>query len=363
LVRGIFPESRLLPVAATAFVAVLPMHITFTSAVNNDTLAELLYLCVLWQTTRALREGLTTRAAVVTGICLGLALLTKTTTYTALALVAAGALLNQGAENHNPPADRRSTSQYLVVVFVLAASLSLPWFFRNAVTYGDWDVLGWKRHDSIVEGQLRSLDLLHSEGLSGLVKAFLVTTFRSFWGQFGWMGVLMDHRVYLALALVSGLLGIGFLAFLVAVREGRIRLTPHQQRSMLLLGICVALVILQYVWYNLKFVQHQGRYLFPALGPIALGAALGLREILQPRNARRLAAGLLVAGLLPVANGVASSDPPMWTLAILVGGAAFLASAGWLSSRRQPIILGVLYAALVALDCVCLLDYIVPHLS
>jgi hypothetical protein len=33
-----------------------------------------------------------------------------------------------------------------------------------------------------------------------------------------------------------------------------------------------------YLYYNLTFVQHQGRYLFPALIPIALAAVVGLGQ-------------------------------------------------------------------------------------
>jgi hypothetical protein len=37
----------------------------------------------------------------------------------------------------------------------------------------------------------------------------------------------------------------------------------------------VAVVVGAFLYYNLTFVQHQGRYLFPALVPIALAMAYG----------------------------------------------------------------------------------------
>jgi hypothetical protein len=35
------------------------------------------------------------------------------------------------------------------------------------------------------------------------------------------------------------------------------------------------MTVLAYGWYNLQFVQHQGRYLYTALIPIAIAFALG----------------------------------------------------------------------------------------
>jgi hypothetical protein len=66
-------------------------------------------------------------------------------------------------------------------------------------------------------------------------------------------------------------------------------------RNLLLgvLGLTVLLVLLVYGYYNVTFVQHQGRYLFPALIPIALGAALATDALLRlmrlPERLRPLA--------------------------------------------------------------------------
>jgi hypothetical protein len=47
------------------------------------------------------------------------------------------------------------------------------------------------------------------------------------------------------------------------------------------LAATVVFVLLAYLYYNRTFVQHQGRYLFPALIPIALGVALSLAGLLH----------------------------------------------------------------------------------
>ena len=39
-----------------------------------------------------------------------------------------------------------------------------------------------------------------AHGWNGLLARFVEFTFKSFWGVFGWMGVFLDNRIYLALA-------------------------------------------------------------------------------------------------------------------------------------------------------------------
>jgi hypothetical protein len=58
-----------------------------------------------------------------------------------------------------------------------------------------------------------------------------------------------------------------------------------------------------HIGYNLTFVQHQGRYLFPALIPIGLGMAVGLGVWLRP-FARRWP---VVYQLLPLGLALAMS--------------------------------------------------------
>jgi hypothetical protein len=42
--------------------------------------------------------------------------------------------------------------------------------------------------------------------------------------------------------------------------------------------------VLGFAWYNLQFVQHQGRYLYPGLIPIATGFSLGWHFIVSRKE-------------------------------------------------------------------------------
>jgi len=373
LVRDIFPSNvddagglingEFLALAATAFAAMLPMHIAMTAAINNDTLAEWLLLLILWQSIHVIQKGPDVKRAIITGILLGLALWTKTTVYVAVVgTVVIAAVLQGEPQGDQPNTETLTRTRYLLLVFTLALLLAAPWFVRNALTYGNLDILAWRRHDMVVAGQLRTADLLARIGPTRLAKQFALTTFRSFWAQFGWMGVLVDNRIYHGLALLCVLLAFGFGSFILRVWRGQIRLTAQQSRVLVLMASVALLSVCTYLGYNIKFVQHQGRYLFPALGPLALGAAFSLQELLHRRTARLLTVVLLLVAVSLLVQGALGGEMHRWRLVLLVAGAAFLASAGWLPLRWQWLPLACLYVAFLALNPILVYSYIVPTL-
>lgn len=356
LVREVFPEDPFVPLAATALVACVPMHLALTAAINNDTLAELLLALVLWQSVRVLRDGLSTRRAIGIGVLLGLAGLTKTTVYLPLAVAALPAMWAHAQGG------LRARLRYLLALAAPALLLVTPWMVRNAVVYGGLDVLAWQRHELVAAGQMRTAERLAQIGPLRLAQEFALTTFHSFWAQFGWMGVPVDQRIYLGLALFCGLLIVGFLVFMWRARSGALTVSPFQRRALWLLTAATGLAIATFLGYNLGFLQPQGRYLFPALGPLALAAGLSLRELLRPRTARCVAGALLVLGMVLLAFGLLRGDVSRWGLALLAACAFFFAVAGWSPARWRWLPPVALLAAFVALDLTCLWAYVVPFL-
>ena len=156
------------------------------------------------------------------------------------------------------------------------------WLVRNISVYGPFDPLAMARHDEIVVGQprwaaydLESLDF------------FFRILFRSFWGMFGWMGVVLDDGYYI-LYLVFTVLGL--VGLILAWLTGK---TPPPAPLL----IAIALVFAEVAYYNLTFIQPQGRYLFPALVPIALFLARGWQQLADAATGTLLRR-LLVAGPL-----------------------------------------------------------------
>jgi 4-amino-4-deoxy-L-arabinose transferase-like glycosyltransferase len=291
VVQAIFPARPSIALAATAFIAFIPQHAAMTAGVNNDTLAELVMAGTLWALVVYLRGARDQPWHV--GLLLATALLTKGSIYVVVPLAVLAAVIRWRREERT----WRWVAAQLACMLVPALLLSGPWFVRNGLVYGWHDFMGQARHDLVVEGQMRPLEYVAREGWDGYWKRAYTFTFQSFWGQFGWMGVVLPATLYRALALFSLLLLGGFLWWLFDRR--RSRLTPHQRFSLLLLLASCILTASMFAWYNTKFLQHQGRYLFPALSPIGTAAALGLNQLacLLPQRLRGWVLGGLFGGM------------------------------------------------------------------
>lgn len=324
VVKEVFPEHEFLPLVSVAFMATVPMHIAMSAAINNDTLGELILALMLWQCLLAMREGLSGEKVLSLSLLLAAAFLTKTTIYVpAIASILVAALYLRRREG--------TVFRHLGLILGMGLALSIWWFLRNGLVYGGFDIFGWARHDAIVEGQPTTAEWVARYGAGKVVKDFFVISFKSFWAIFGWMGVLVDSRIYDFLFLVSlaALLGVGvYVNKLERVSE---RLTAFQRWALLISFLILLLVAASHLWYNFKFVQPQGRYLFPALIPIGLLFALGLREW-----ARLLAR--LTSILLPLCKAR-------------------------LEHAVERAVLALYYLAFLALDLVCLYRFIVPHFA
>ena len=315
------PDASSLPrpalaLGTAAFVAFLPQHLATVAQIGNDVLAELLYAAALlvlvgWLTQPVACDGHATKRRLSSnaglGILLGLILITKTTAYVALPLAAGVLIWRWWREKAGV---RRILVEGLAVALP-AALIALPWYARDIAVYGWPDFLGLTRHDQIVVGQLRAADFVAQQGWRAYWLRAVRDTFRSFWGQFGWMGVVLDTRVYFVLLLLSGVALGGLI--LRAVSRGRRRGPP----ALILLGCSVLLTLLVYIWYNTQFLQHQGRYLFTALIPIAIFFSLGWEGALRPGVGRILATLLAVFGFGLAAWGMLTGHGlPKWPLAL-----------------------------------------------
>ncbi len=434
-VEALVPRRPSLALGTTAVAAFLPMHVALNAAVNNDVLAELLLALALLLVIRYLKAGPglvghRIRLLVLLGVTTGLGLVTKSSLYILLpfvllavavrhlwldrqaAVAPAGAMAPHAAH----PRLLGASAAYLLP----AVGLALPWWVRNVALYGGLDILGLARHEQVVVGQLRSAEFVAEFGLGRLLHDLVVTTFQSFWGQFGWMGVLLDQRLYQALAVLSVLAAAGLVLWLarrtlraerfrgpataeaVATNQdlgtvrrvrfsgqpvdeehfsgsstaeavttnedpasaggnhfGSLSLDPWQVAAVGLLVLWGLLTVASYLWYNMTFLQHQGRYLFRALIPIGLALALGWREALRRESALPLAALFLLSGLALRGLGWVGN----WPLLMWVAMVALLAVRRVLPRRVDPLVQAAPYVGLVALALASLFLFVVPQLA
>ncbi len=322
--KRLFPKRPRVALLAAGFVAFLPMHIAMSSAINNDALAELFIAAVMFRLLGALSAEKTGIGAWgLTGVLIGLGLLTKFQAYILIPLAG----VTWGWQMWLAWRARRfSVRLWLggIALTLPALLMSLPWWWRNMRLYGLSDPLGLDRHNAVVVGQPRTADWIAMQGWGAYLDRFVTFTFRSFWGVFGWMGVFMDARIYLLLTMLSLFIVAGLLFQFWRWRRGQLALSRFQRRGLALLVLHLGVVAAAYLWYNLDFVQHQGRYFFPALLPLSVLVAGGLLGLFSPEGSRwgGVVALVLLGGWLGV--GVMVGHVDKWALLLTGGGAAIL---------------------------------------
>ena len=264
--RRILPQQPQVALGTMALVAFLPQHLHMMSAVNNDALAVLFAgLTLLWLLRYLNADQVPTWQL---GLIVGLAFLTKLTIYFLAPLAALAICLKWRRSGLPLPELFRS----LAVFVLVAGAIGGGWWLRNVAVYGFPDFLGLAAHDLVVADQPRTADYIAARGIVGFAIDLLGTAFKSFWGQFGWMALPLDDVlggwVYRGFGIL--LLG-GLLGALLACRRAALPAAP-----LTLLLVMILTVLLQFSYYNLEFQQWQGRYLFPALIPIAFFLAYGI---------------------------------------------------------------------------------------
>ncbi|CAN5734368.1 hypothetical protein BH11ARM2_BH11ARM2_18490 [soil metagenome] len=226
---------------AAAIVALLPMQIALSGAASNDPLLILLCTAALIPIARATQDGFSPKRAVGFALLAAMAIMTKSTGLLLLP-VAAIALFQAKAK---PPA-------WLIALGV-PMLISAPWLMRNQGLYGDPLALAAFKKQFPPDVHLHSLRDVAQWGTN-----LLVVTSKSAVGMFGYMDIQYPKWLYYsAIAILGG-------SLLVGLRKTRLNTA---------ILIFTALVILAYVGFNLSYQQFQGRYLFPALAPLAIWIA------------------------------------------------------------------------------------------
>jgi 4-amino-4-deoxy-L-arabinose transferase-like glycosyltransferase len=353
--RALLPHRPELALGVAAFAATQPMHLTMIAAANNDVLVGVWINGVALLILTSARWSI--RRSALLGLLMGLALLTKMQSYVTLAIVGSALIYDTLLV---PPRPRWALCLGRGALMLgVAALVALPWLARNMVVYGTNDPLALVRHDQIVTGQLTSTEYIALHGWPALLRALIQTTFRSFWGQFGWMGVVLPPRFYQALGGVS-LLGAVGLAWRVGGARATGAIRRHRRAGLILLA-WVVMTAAGYLWWNTRYLQHQGRYLFPALTPLALGLLLGIETLLEARP-RPVLVGGGVALLAMLALGLARGQMPLFGLALVVAACLALLAGQALQRRSAGLPLALLLAAQAAFSLLCLYAYIIPAL-
>lgn len=276
----IFPTQPAIGLLAAAFAAFDPQFLFVSAAVNNDNLLTCLSTGATWQMLRILRQpGSNGRQWIVLGGWTALAVLAKLTGLTVG--VVAGILLLGLVLYH------RSTALLVkgaVALLVPVLALDSWWFARNALLYHH--VVGWA-----MDPQNRRTGPLRLGDLEDLLR----TQFHSFWGEFGWMDVPAPSWFSVASGVLT-LVGVVGIAWLLL--GGRVRTwTGFQKAALGLLVLDAAVVELAVIGVVLSGCNgacYQGRFLFPAIGPLMLLLATAVVGLLPGRVVNAATVGFVV---------------------------------------------------------------------
>jgi 4-amino-4-deoxy-L-arabinose transferase-like glycosyltransferase len=283
--RVIFPARPALAVAMAAFVAFLPQHVAILASVNNDALGWLIADTILLASLIYVRDDRI--RPWMLGVMVGVALIIKATAYM-MAAVALLAVVLRWRRSFTAPRVWVREAALLLIPALLIGGL---WWLRNLDVYGFPDVMGLAAHDAVVVGQPRTAEGIDRLGFSAYVREGLNTTFNSFWGQFGWMGVPLPARYYLAIQIALVAASAGWIIALLLQKRSTANPSDELHSAWLrrdqglLLGATAALAVAAFLYYNTEFQQFQGRYLYPLLIPLAVILALGVdgwRAALEP---------------------------------------------------------------------------------
>lgn len=315
--RLLWPERRERALLAVAMVAFLPQFLFVHSAVTNDALITLLAAAALWQLLHVWLHGATRRRLLFLGVTVGLAILTKTAGLLLLAYVIGVLLLLSWRE-------RRPKIAITATLYVLLpAALIGGWLlYRNWALYGDPTAANQFVR---VAGGDREYNLANA-------LAEMPGLWTSLFAVFGWFNVRAPQWVYwlwnglVALSLAGAVRHLGLLwrnrdrGMKKLFRGGNRRWVPW------LLAAWALMVFAGLLAFMLRTPAAQGRLLFPALAPLALGFVYGLSNL--PWPAVRVAAPLLalVTSLAPLITVIpaAYAQPPVMTEAEIPEGASWL---------------------------------------
>ena len=273
ILRRLFPNHEWIGLSAAAFIAFIPQRLAIMGGVSNDSLAETLAALVLLMVTiylipKSSDKKPSIQIALSMGLLVGLAFLTKTTVYY-VAPVAGLAVLCRWWHEKWPT---KTALSQLLAFGLPALVLGGIWWVHGIQTYGGTDILGLQRHDEVVVGQPRTEAYIENE-LGGSQQQYwenlTETTYHSFWGQIGWMALPMPNRIYQGI----GLMSLGVMAG-IGLYGWRSAWFKNKRVILGLFALGTTLVFAQFLIYNRTFVQFQGRYLYPALIPLAIGTAV-----------------------------------------------------------------------------------------
>ncbi len=314
--RTLWPAPSRLPLAVSLLMALGPQFVFNSALFCDEWFAMAAVGVVFLAAARLLRDGLTFAPLALASLGLVLLALSRIPYWPAGIVIPLALLLRLRGAGW-----RAWCGVALCALLPLAAARS--WSGRNEQLYGSWS--GGTPGAVAVrnpEGRLPGFTVERRPGQLRAKHPYLyrygtgylaLSTFMSFWGVYGYMGLLMPAAYYWFWGLFTVAGFAGLLAGLDRLNRAGPAKTP-QLELLFLYGIAAVLLLLGHAYVNLMDAnasyQPQGRYLFGALLPILTLLAVGVRELLRYSGRERWLVPLCVA---------AAAGANLWSLTTIEG--------------------------------------------
>jgi hypothetical protein len=286
--RELFPDSGFMIIGVPAFVILLPMYTFLTGSVNSDNLAILLVSGLVLQLVLGLKKGFSWRRILFILLLVAGGLVTKRTTVFTVPLVMVSIPVHLFRRT-----DRIRLKWVYVglVVAVISVMGVLAVLWSDRLQDGlEW-ILSNYYADSSFRGSISVLmqkDYLSLDFLD-LCWFYIKSMFTGFWANFGWAYLKLAPIWYRVLATISLIAVGGLISFIYKVTRGSKSFAGWQIKGLLMFSLAICLIVVQTIARQVSFsigcplCRPQGRYLLPAIIPIASLFILGLREVFPLR--------------------------------------------------------------------------------
>lgn len=319
-IRTAFPQAPWTALGTAAFVGLLPGSVALSASVTNDSLTNLVTALGLWLLAKIVTEADSKRrerCALRLGIVLGIGIWTKTSTLILFPTVLLACYLMAVRHLVSP----KSAVRIAGTSCGIGALIGLPWLLRNQVFYGD----PVAQH-------------IFTSAFSNTAQAYVITggvydgsllrylmdvaqwTFASFWGGFDSLLIFWGQNphahphsfspgayefltyppppIYAVFALLSLVPTVSLTLPLVKRTEV---VASSQNIIRTVFAVFIVLTVVVFLRFILTFFQTQGRYLYPALVPLAFFFASGWLRLL-PRPGWKTAFVIAMMGGLVALN-------------------------------------------------------------
>lgn len=272
LMRVMFPEQGNLALLATAFAAFLPGNVAITSAVNNDVLVELLFTAAILMLALRFKNGPALLNTIITGILLGLALLTKVN-----GLILVPIIVVWHFRSRDLNAAVKSWLKQISLLFFISFVVSGWWYVRNMMMYHQ--LYPTSKFTKEFHSTALASSFISKIGLASYWELVTKMSFQSFWATYGspasaklGIPLYLQPQIYEIALLISVISIIG----MTKLHFQRSKLFTLSQQSFFQMLIAIfLLVMIGFIVFLNTYFQTQGRYLYPALAPIAIYVSFG----------------------------------------------------------------------------------------